>query len=85
MAQTVKNLSAVWETWVQSLGWEDPLEQEMATHSSILAWRILWTEEPGGLQFVESQRVGHDLVTEQQQQLPTNVHLTFHFTGSFWC
>ena len=47
MAQTVKNLPAMWETWVQSLGWEDPLEQGMATHSSILAWRIPWTEEPG--------------------------------------
>ena len=50
MAQRVKCLPAMWETWVQSLGWEDPLEKEMATHSSILAWRIPWTEEPGGLQ-----------------------------------
>ena len=48
------------ETWVRSLGWEDPLEKEMATHSSILAWRIPWTEEPGGLQSTGSQRVGHD-------------------------
>ena len=48
------------ETWVQSLGWEDPLEKEMATHSSILAWRIPWTEEPGGLQSTGLQRVGHD-------------------------
>ena len=48
------------ETWVQSLGWEDPLEKEMATHSSILAWKIPWTEEPGGLQSIGSQRVGHD-------------------------
>ena len=47
--------SVIWETWVRSLGWEDPLEKEMATHSSILAWRILWTEEPSGLQFMESQ------------------------------
>ena len=46
--------------WVQSLGWEDPMEKEMATHSSILAWEILWTEEPGGLQFMESQKVGYD-------------------------
>ena len=46
----VKNLPAMWETWVQSLGWEDPLNKGMATHSSILAWRIPWTEEPGGLQ-----------------------------------
>ena len=48
------------ETWVQSLGWEDALEKEMATHSSILAWKISWTEEPGGLQSMGSQRVGHD-------------------------
>ena len=51
----VKNLPAMQETWVQSLGWEDPLEKEMATHSSILAWRIPWTEEPAGLQFMGSQ------------------------------
>ena len=50
MAQTVKNLPAVRETWVQSLGWEDPLQKGMATHSSILAWTIPWTEEPGRLQ-----------------------------------
>ena len=60
MAQTVKNLLAMQETWVLSLGWEDPLEKEMATHSSILAWRIPWTEEPGGLQSMGLQRVGHD-------------------------
>ena len=60
VAQTVKNLPAVWETGVRSLGWEDPLEKGMATHSSILAWRIPWLEEPGGLQFMGSQRVGHD-------------------------
>ena len=54
------NPHAVQETWVQSLGWEDPLEEGMATHSSILAWKIPWTEEPGGLQSMESQRVGHD-------------------------
>ena len=55
------------ETWVRSLGQEDLLEKEMATHSSILAWEILWTEEPGGLQSMRLQRVGHDLVTKQQQ------------------
>ena len=55
VAQSVKNLPAVQETWVQSLGWEDPLEKEMATHSSILAWKISWTEEPGGLQSMGSQ------------------------------
>ena len=70
MAQWVKNLPAMQETQemcVQSLGWEDPLEEEMATYSSILAWRIPWTEEPGGLQSMESQRVGHSLATKQQQ------------------
>ena len=60
VAQLVKNLPAMQETWVQSLGWEDPLEKGKATHSSILAWRIPWREEPGGLQSTESQRVGHD-------------------------
>ena len=55
----VKNLPAVQETRVQSLAWEDPLEEEMTTHSSILAWRILWTEEPGGLQSMDLQRVRH--------------------------
>ena len=59
MAQMVKSLPAVQETWVQSLGWEDPLEKEMATHSSILAWKIPWTEEPGR-QSMESQRVRRD-------------------------
>ena len=56
----VKKLPAMWETQVQSLGWEDPLEKERANHSSILAWRITWTEEPGGLQSMGSQRAGHD-------------------------
>ena len=60
VAQMVKNPPAMWETCVQSLGWEDPLEEGMATHSSILAWKISWTEEPGGLQSMGSQRVGHD-------------------------
>ena len=55
VAQTVKNLSAIWETQVQSLGQEDPLEEEMATHSSILAWKIPWAEKPGGLQSTGSQ------------------------------
>ena len=55
VAQREKNLPATWETWVQSLGWEDPLEKGMATHSSNLAWRIPWTEEPGGLQSMKSQ------------------------------
>ena len=60
VAQMVKNLPAVQENQVQSLGREDPLEKGMATHSSILAWRIPWTEEPGALQSVGSQRVGHE-------------------------
>ena len=55
VAQIVKHLPTVWETQVQSLGWEDPLEKEMATHSRILAWTIPWTEEPGGLQSMGSQ------------------------------
>ena len=55
----VKNLPTMQETQVRCLGWEDPLEKVMATHSRILAWRILWTEEPGGLQYLGSQRVGH--------------------------
>ena len=59
MAQLVKNPAAMQETWLQSLGWEDPLEEEMTIHSSILAWRIPWTEEPGGLQSRGSQRDGH--------------------------
>ena len=67
MAQTVKRLSTMWETQVQSLGQEDPLEKEMATHSSTLAWKIPWTEKPGGLQSMGSQRVGHDFT------------FTFHF------
>ena len=60
----VKNQPARQETRVESLGQEEPLEKGMATHSSILAWRIPWTEEPGGLQSMESQRVRHDLVTD---------------------
>ena len=64
----VKNLPAKQETWIQSLSWEDNLEKETATHSSIFAWEIPWTEEPGRLQPMESQRVKHDLVTKQQQK-----------------
>ena len=60
VAQTVKRLPAVRETRVQSLGWEDALEKEMATHSSTLAWKIPWTEEPDRLQSMALQRVGHD-------------------------
>ena len=60
VAQTVKRLSTMRETQVQSLGWEDPLEKEMAIHSSTIAWKIPWTEEPGRLQSMGLQRVGHD-------------------------
>ena len=60
MAQIVKNPPAMWETWVRSLGQEDAMEEGMATHSSILAWKIPWTEETGRLQSMGLQRVGHD-------------------------
>ena len=60
VAQRLKRLPAMWKTWVRSLGQEDPLEKEMATHSSSLAWRISWTEEPGGLQSTGLQRVEHN-------------------------
>ena len=60
MAQRLKHLPGMQETWVRSLGWEDPLETEMATHSSTLAWKFPWREEPGRLQSMGSQRVGHN-------------------------
>ena len=60
VAQMVKNLTAMQKTWVRSLGWEDPVEEGMVTHSSVLAWRFPWTEEPGGLQFTGLQRAGHN-------------------------
>ena len=68
VAQTVKHLPAMLETWVQSPGWEDPLEKEMATHSSILAWKIPWMEESGGLQSPGSQRVRHDWASSHASQ-----------------
>ena len=68
MAHMVKRLPAMRETRVQSLGREDPLEKETATHSSILAWKIPWTEEPAGLQPMELQKVGHNCVTTETQQ-----------------
>ena len=82
MAQQVKNLPAKQETqemWVRSLGWEDPLEEEMATHSSILAWRIPWMEEPGGLQSIASQRVRYDLTTKHQQVV-SNTRIKLEWT-----
>ena len=72
VAQTVKNPPAMWETWVQSLDCEDLLEEGMETHSSILTWRILWTEEPGGLQCMGLQRVRHDWATKH-----STAHLTW--------
>ena len=69
VAQMVKNLPAMCETWVQSLGWEDPLEEGMATHSSILAWRIPWTEEPCRVQSTGSQTVRHDCATKHSTEL----------------
>ena len=64
VAQTVKSPPAMQKSWVRSLGWEDPLEEGKATHPSTLAWRIPWTEEPGVLQFMGSQRAGHNIATE---------------------
>ena len=64
VVQLVKNPPAMRKTWAKSLGWEDPLEEGMSTHSSVLAWRIPWTEEPGGLQSMGSQRVRHDRATK---------------------
>ena len=97
VAQTVKHLSAMRETWVGSLGWEDPLEKEMATHSNTLAWKIQWMEEPGGLQSMGSQRVRQDwatslsLLSEASISLLTRPHkdisrkqLQFTHLGSWW-
>ena len=70
MAQRVKHLPAMQEIWVRSLVWEDPLEKKMATHSSILAWKILWTEEPGVIQSMQLQRARHNLASKQQQKYP---------------
>ena len=69
VAQTIRNPLPVREAWVQSLGWQDPLEKGMATHSSILAWKIPWTEEPGRLQSMRPQRVGHNEETFTFRQL----------------
>ena len=81
MLQTVKRLPTTQETRVRSLGREDPLEKEMAPHSSVLAWRIPWMEEPGGLQSMGSQRVGHNWVTSLSLSLLmlyiTEVHALF--------
>ena len=79
VAQMVKNPPAMQETWVQSLGWEDLLENWMATHSSILAWRIPWTEEPGGLQSMGLQRVGHYWVTNTCFEYSNSTKLHAYF------
>ena len=68
VVQRLKRLSAVWETWVRSLGWEDPLEEEIATHSSILAWRIPWTEELGGL----------ESMGRKESDMTERIHFHFH-------
>ena len=81
VAKAEKNLPAMWEMWVWSLGWENPLEKGMATHSSILAWKIPWTEEPGGLQFMGSQRVRHNWVNNTQTHtfcLSNNMDLSLY-------
>ena len=75
VAQRLKHLPAMRETWVRSLGQEDPLEKEMAIHSSIIAWRIPWMEEPGGQQSTGSQRVGHDWETSLSLSVVTLVQL----------
>ena len=84
MAQTVKRLPTMRETWVQSVDQEDILEKEMATHSSILAWKIPWMEEPGRLQPMGLQRVGHDGATNTFTRFRSPFFLTdFHFTYLF--
>ena len=70
VAQTIQNLPEMQDTWVQSLGWEDLLKKEMATHSGVLAWRIPWIEESGGLQSLRSGKVGHDRMTDTLHTSP---------------
>ena len=91
VAQRLKHLPAMWETCIQSLGWEDPLEKEMATHSSILAWRIPWREEPGRLQSTGSKRVRYDWVTSQIFALQCYVNffcttkwISYTYTWTSW-
>ena len=81
VAQMVKHPLAMQETWIWSLGWEDNLEKEMATHSSIPAWRIPWTEEPGGLKSIGSQKLGHDWATNTDTH---NIVATSLFSDDFW-
>ena len=84
MAQGWRIHLAMQKTWVQFLSQEDPLEKEMTPHSSILAWKIPWTEEPGRLESMGSQRVGHELVTEKQPLLRTNI-INFFLKLFFFC
>ena len=99
VAQKVKNLSSILKTQIQSLDWEDPLEEEMANHSSIFAWRIPWTEKPGGLQSM-SQRAGHDRTTNTSLHFSAKVYHCFsckkttqpdkknkqtNYSPSIWC
>ena len=79
VAQRLKHLPGMQESWVRSLGWADPLEKEMATHSSTLTWRIPWKEEPGRLQSMGSQRVGHDWATSHTHTQPQPNHNPFFF------
>ena len=87
VAQAVKRLSTMWETWARSLGWEDPLEKEMAIHSSTIAWKIPRTEEPDRVQSMGSQRVGHDWATsltyrvDENQSPTTRQSLSHHNVG----
>ena len=89
VVQLVKSLPAMWETWVQSLGLEDALEEGMATHSSFLAWRIPRTEEPGGLQSMGSQRVGHVWVTKHSTHVCVGMSISsrkeFRIEGFLSC
>ena len=92
LAQTIKNMPAMLETWVQSLGWDDPLEKGTAILSSILAWRIPWTEEPGKLQSMGSQRIRHDRATftaplenDLEISYKTNIHLLYVQKISLLC
>ena len=86
VVQMVKNLPAMQETWVPSLDQEDPLEKGMATQTNILAWRIPWTEEPGRLQSIGLQRIGHDWVTHARTHTRTHTHTHTHtHTWGCWC
>ena len=89
MAQRLKHLHGIQETWVRSLGREDPLEKEMATHSSTLAWRIPWREEPGRLQSLGSQRVGHDWTTSLSlsdfHQKAADLQRDLYTDDPYWC